>query len=300
MKRMHFLSLFIVFWSCCPNVLAAEKEEKLTPEQQEQFDLLVREAVEHYSARRYEEAIELFEQALDIQQEPELAYNIARSYERLAKPDKALEWYERFLEMPGTTGDLRTRALTNITALRREIAAMKEAEKAEQALSDTADKDVDADAASTNADSSTDSKDDGAKADGSGKRPLSPMVITGWSLAGVGAAAAIAGSVFGGLALGAKQDYDDAGRSPDRLEYRDDLERNALIFDIVFSSGMGLAVAGATLLVINAYKARSKKEIAEDAPSTKEDEAPADQAVRVVPSLAVGNDHLAGGLVIQF
>src|SRR5690606_12016752 len=84
------------------------------------FDTLVERAVEHYQARRYEAAIELFERAYALRAEPELVYNIARSYERLARSEDAIREYRRFVELPGTTSELRSLAFASIEALREE------------------------------------------------------------------------------------------------------------------------------------------------------------------------------------
>lgn len=251
---------------------------ELTSKQLERFDSLVGEAVEHYSAGRYENAIELFERAFAVHKEPELLYNIGRCYERLAVPDAAVQWYEKFLEMPGTTGELRTKALNNITTLRKEIEALEESHNASEQRRTQTEGEYKGDASGN---------DDRGEQD----QPVNPMNIAGWSLVGVGGAALIAGGIFGGLALAEKGDYDDAGFDADRLGYRDDLERNALVFDVVFFSGAALAAAGATLLIVNALKDETAQD--EEIESAK-------QSVSLTPSLIADRNNLGFGLQGSF
>lgn len=309
MKKMHLYFLFIILYLSLTSHALANETRALTAEQQELSDSLVGEAVEHYSASRFDKAIELFEQAFEIQKEPELLYNIARSHERLAHAEEAVEWYQRFLEMPGTTGELRTRALTNIASLRREIAAKKAAQQVTEAETEQATtgdgKGADGspnDDTTGRVEPRTDT-DSGAtgeiKTDDKSGRTSSSLRITGWILTGVGAAALVTGGVFGALALESKKDYDSAGYDDDRIAHRDDVERNAKICDIVFFSGAGVAAVGISLLIADAVKRRSSGESAIGSRSGTKNSAPR-RAVRILPSLVVGDGSLAGGLVGSF
>jgi tetratricopeptide (TPR) repeat protein len=256
-------------------------------QQQQEFDALVTEAVQHYSARRYEQAIDLFEQAFAIQGEPELVYNIARSHERLANRDQALEWYERFINMPGTTGELRTRALSNIASLRQEIAALRAAEQAGVAPD-----------GGTGLVTNNERTETGT---GTGRPPSGPVEppapeprpfrTAGYSLIGVGAVAMIAGGIFGGMALAAHSEFEDASEiySQERVDLRDDVELRSLMSDILLFSGAGIAAAGIVLVVLDAIRARRASE---------EDEG-ADE-VSLVPSLTLANGGYGFGLVGRF
>lgn len=224
----------------------AAQAAELTSTQQDRFDELVGQAVELYSAGRYEKAIELFEKAFAVNDEPELLYNIARCYERLAVPKEAVEAYERFLESPGTTGELRTKALENIASLRREIAALEASKQYDQPQ--TGQEPQTADVGDTTFSPGITEND----------QPTSLLKVMGWTLMGVGGAGIITGAIFGGLAAGDRQKYDDADFDEARVGYRDDLERNALIFDIAFFGGVGLAAVGTTLLIVNSIKNKSE------------------------------------------
>ena len=276
--------------------LAADSSNPSESTEQTTLDTLIGEGVAHYSDRRYDEAIECFKRALDIQREPELLYNIARSYERLTKSEEALEWYEKFLEEPGSTGELRMKALTNIAALRQEINAKKAAEASGDAEASTDVAKTPASAEKTESpqsdyDDSSSSMDSSLPPPAFEESPRSsrPLRIVGWITTGVGAAGVIAGSIFGGLALKAKKDFDDAGFKADRVGYRDDMKRNALVFDIVFSTGAVLTVTGVTLLLVDMFKQRSLRESSDG--RTK---------MRLLPSLVVSNDTVAAGLRCRF
>ncbi len=287
--------LFCVILTTTAGPAAADRPAPPKTEQKETFDTLVGEGLEYYSARQYEKAVERFKLAIEIQEEPELLYNIARSYERLAKSEEALKWYQRLLETPGTTSELRSKALTNQTALRQEISAQKAAQQLEQAEGENRngaprDPTVDGDESATGA-----QRDTKVANDGSGdETAMSPkdnvkkseqLKLTGWILTGVGVAGGVTGAIFGGLTLKAENDYEAAGIEPARIQYREDVERNALIFDIAFISGAALTATGVTLLVINYIKQRPERE-----------QSASRQRMRILPSFAVDQEMFACGL----
>jgi tetratricopeptide (TPR) repeat protein len=296
--------VFLLFWTVTfgPQLsVFAEPVESLTPDRQERVDTLVEEGLEQYGKRQYEEAIESFKQALEIQEEPELLYNIARSYERLVNSEEALVWYQRLVEMPGTTGELRTKALTNITMLRREINAKK---SAQQAALDGDEKEADggtghysgADMGKRSSDDSDEtgqrhagSENENASRDKKKNTVLTPLGLAGLGVAGVGAVGVVVGGVFGGLVLKKNSDYEAAGYDPSRVAYGDEVKRNALIFDVAFSSGAVLVATGVALIVVNAAKQRSKRETSVDL-----------RKPRVLPSFLVQQEGLIYGLTGRF
>ena len=79
----------------------------------------------------------------------------------------------------------------------------------------------------------------------------SGLGITGWTLAGVGAAAGIAGAVLGGLALQSKAEYDDADQYEDARRLHQDTDDLALAANVNLFSGLALGLAGATCLIID-------------------------------------------------
>ena len=319
-SKKHITYLFSLAYLMSTLPVAAGET---TPEQQAKSDTLIEEGVEHYSSQRYNEAIECFKQAYEIIEEPELLFNIARSYEKMSNNEEAVRWYERFLGAPNTNSDLRTLALHTIAALRQKIDAQKVAEDSEGAPSDgtsvspEADTEPDTEASSDttmpqSADTDSQVTDLSGSQDGSSKtEKMSPLKISGYSLLGGGVAALVVGSVFGGLLLAVKDDFDSSGLDPDRVQYREDMKRNALVCDIMFFGGAALVAAGGSLLIVERIKRKSKSEVAignrrrEGRNSTIEGNSvnnrkSANTPVMVTPAFIFGNSGFAGGLVGHF
>jgi hypothetical protein len=310
-SRKLFILTFLFYFSALSLPVAAEPTKTLTPEEQAESDALIKQAVEYYRAREYDEAIVLFEKAYELIGEPELLYNIARSHERLGNSEEAVTWYERFLEVPGTTGALRARALTNIATLRRELAAEKAVQESEKAAAEAAA------SSETNPSGSTTGSDANANGDSDttdvpmlgnsltpdqtmptpppAKHKTSSLRIASFAMIGVGLAAMITGGVFGGLSIGAKNDFEASGYEPDRVQYRKDMERDALIFDIVFTTGSVILATGVSLFVADAVRSSADKETyAERGHPKKED------TLTVIPSLVVRKSGMTGGLAVRF
>lgn len=81
------------------------------------------EGTAFYQQRDYRRAIERFIQAYAMDPDPNLLFNIARSYERLGEVDAAIEKYEQFLNTPGADASGRSRAQESVRALRESKSA---------------------------------------------------------------------------------------------------------------------------------------------------------------------------------
>ncbi len=244
MFRTHLIITALLLGGTLASPVSAE--EASDPE----FDAIVAQAVEHYGAQRYEQAIELFERAYAMQPQPELIYNIGRIYERSVQREQAVEQYERFLGLPNTTADLRARAATSLEALRTELAVLQ---RANQPNSD----------------------DNNSGSNGSGEPntaiPIAPPIeegpsntgaVIGWLLIGTGAAALITGGLIGGIALGAEGDAEEA-QSLDAFDTNaaraNDL---ALGSDVLFAAGGAMAIAGIVILIVRA--SRGEEDVEEE------------------------------------
>jgi len=62
------------------------------------------DAVDLAKEGRFEDALELFEQAMDMGAPPVVLYNIARCYESMGKLSLAVDYYERYIATPGAEG----------------------------------------------------------------------------------------------------------------------------------------------------------------------------------------------------
>lgn len=182
------------------------------------FRELVDQGLEAYQAKRYDEAAETFLEAYAIIPEPELIYNAGRAYEKGLKREEAIEQYERFLTLEGTTARLRSRALESLKLLRAEIDALNAPVGVPPAAA---------------------------------VAPPPPGINRTLEVAllSTGGAALVAGGVFGILALRSKADFDDA-TGEDRQGLREDVERNALTADILIASGAAIAATGIVLFFV--------------------------------------------------
>jgi len=191
------------------------------------FRALVDEGLEAYEAGSFDEAASRFLEAYDLIPEPELIYNAGRSFEKGLQREAAIERYEQFLTLEGTTARLRSRALDSLKLLRRELEALREpaptAEPPERAPP----------AATT-------------RPPALPRGPNRALEITLLSSGGV---ALVAGGVFGILALQSRSDFDDAEGS-ERVGLRDEVERNALVADVLLASGAALTATGIVLFFV--------------------------------------------------
>lgn len=202
--------------------------------QNEDFNAVVQEGMRHYRARQYDQAIDKFEAAYAISPQPELIYNVARAYEKGLKRDEAMAAYERFLSLPGTTADLRAKALRSLNALRQEKAAMQAANNPPPPPATAA-----------------------APPPAGGVQTAAPRAERSrtleWVLIGGGLAVAAAGGVFGVLALQADSDFDDAKAAnpadPTLADKKKTVDDRALAADVLVGVGAVSAVAGIILFL---------------------------------------------------
>jgi tetratricopeptide (TPR) repeat protein len=75
----------------------ASAQARPSPEHIERARRLFVEATEHYQAGRLDEALARFLQAWRIVPGPELAYNVARTYERMGEARRGIEFYRQYL-----------------------------------------------------------------------------------------------------------------------------------------------------------------------------------------------------------
>lgn len=200
-----------------------------TARAQDEYQTHLDAGLRHYEAREYAEAAAEFEAAFAIRPEPDLLYNTARSYERAVMREEAIAAYDRFLALPGTTSEMRQRALNARNSLQSELRAMQTPEP--QA--------PERDAAPTPEPTPP-------------PPPPEPSALrpTGFALLGIGAATAIVGGVFGGLALASNADFEDATDREEQIALRDDVNRQALLADVLVGVGVATAVVGVVLVIL--------------------------------------------------
>ena len=207
----------------------------------EDTDALNAAAVERFQNKDYEGAVELFERAYSIDSQPNYLFNIGRVYEESGKIDKAVEYYQRFVQSPGVDLESREIALERLRVL-REI--QKEITGPEKPPPDQVEPEPEPEGPSN----------DPPVDDGEAPRKLSKLEIAGYSVLGVGGAALIIGGVFGGLALSQQSELDTQMSFENRQEVISSGTTNALVADILFISGGALAVTGLIMALVGRSK----------------------------------------------
>lgn len=93
------LALAVLALSLAPLAAHAQRRHRQpTPAQVEQARNLFVEGTQHYQAGRLDEALERFLAAWRLVPSPELAYNVARTYERMGDAQHGVEFYRHYLQ----------------------------------------------------------------------------------------------------------------------------------------------------------------------------------------------------------
>ena len=107
-------------------VLTAAPALAQTPQNVERARTLFAEGSRHYQAGELNEALEDFLAAFRLVPGPELAYNIARTYERMGDVPRAIEFYRSYLTRAAPDDDERE----NVEARIAELEAMRRRQQA--------------------------------------------------------------------------------------------------------------------------------------------------------------------------
>ena len=205
-----------------------------------------------YSGRNYRAAIEKFVEAYAIDHDPNLLFNIARSYEKLGEVDAAIEKYEAFIAAPGADTEGRLKAKASLAEL--------------QKLRDEG-------GTSPAGSASRDAEDKPAEAGEGGARPSSFMRALPWITLGTGAVVAGAGGLVYALGVGDHRSVTDTAGYDDPSEvypltraetqaYVDSGDTKKLIGGISMGVGGALVVTGVVLLFTGKSSASTTGETA--------------------------------------
>lgn len=242
-----------------PSAPEAERETPDTPPLEERpvasaddFDSLVNRGLELTRNHRYEEATVFFQRAYEIDPIPELIYNTARAYERAVDRARAIEYYERFLSLQNTTARTRRLAIEHLREVRDELAAI---ENLEQSPSTTHQ--------STPADTSSEEVDEQVP-----EEPPVPLETqfsrVGWSLSAIGGASIVAGGVMGIIALRQNSDFESTNTYQGQLNLQTEINRNAVIADILYGIGAAIVTTGVIFLVVRIIRMRRNQADSQD------------------------------------
>jgi tetratricopeptide (TPR) repeat protein len=200
---------------CLPLVASAQ-----TPSKEEQAMKLYEEAEAYYKLQNWSKALELYEAAYLLSQQPELLFNIGQCYRQLGKYDQALRSYRTFLrEVPNDVNREQIEQLIIAT------------EKAKEASSQPA---TSMSASTQTATSPISRPVEQPPAKSEPKWPL-------WS----SAAGAAAGISFGGLALSARVRAENSFIEGDAPAFNESAKRSQVLgisADVAMLAGLGLGL----------------------------------------------------------
>lgn len=209
------------------------------PASSPEADKLSNEAVEAFGDKRYDEAIDLFNKAYEIDSNPNYLFNIGRVYEEKGDLKKAVEFYQRFVSQAAVDLEAREAATARLKVLREALGQLEEEEKKTDETTTTQ--------PPTQPDPNEDKPN-----------RIRTQRIAGYSLIGVGAAALIVGGVLGGLASADADSAENAEFVDDKLRLRDDARGKAQGADALFITGGVLAAVGVVLVVTTLGKGKNK------------------------------------------
>jgi tetratricopeptide (TPR) repeat protein len=197
-------------------------------------DAINAEAVEKFQAKEYDEAVALFEQAYELQPEPNYLFNIGRIYEESGNLAKSVEFYERFVKEPGVPLDARERGLERLRVLRaiiEETAPEPEPEPEPEVEPEPEPEPVVAPPPED-------------------PKP-SKLRVAGYVLLGTGAATLAVGGVLAGLALQRANTLEGQHTYEERNDTADQGRGMALSADILFGVGGAVAAAGLVMVLVS-------------------------------------------------
>ena len=214
----------------------AEQSSVFGDETQDAKDL-VNEAIGMFQSGEYSGAIEKFQEAYDVLEDPNILFNIARCYQEIGNKESAIDYYNRFLSHPDSPADAKARARERLKQLEGEDAGRTsgEAEGPD-------------DSEPTGSPLQSSSGEDGANRDGAPTARSRSRVLE-WSLISAGAVLAVTGAAFGSVALAKHNEFE----SSHDANKKEDLENTgrvmALTSDITLGVGIVSMATGLILLL---------------------------------------------------
>lgn len=119
MARGLALALALVFVAVSSPALAQRRGRRPTPQQVERARTLFEQGSEHYAEGRLHEALEAFLESWRTVRNPLLAYNVARTYERLGDPQNGIRFYGYYLQNGSPSAEERADVEQRIANLRQ-------------------------------------------------------------------------------------------------------------------------------------------------------------------------------------
>lgn len=205
------------------------------PSVAEQIEVLSAEGAELFQDGQYEQAIEKFEQAYELQPIPNLLYNIGHCYEQLEDWEQARHYYEEFIRSPDIDSEARDHAMDRIQSL-REIEQLEAQEDQE---------DEQPDEAVAEQPEQPEDEDEPVEVE----EIEEPSMVPAYATLGTGVGLLGAGLVTGLLANGNAGRIDDTELGyEDRLDAQNRARTQGLVADVFYGGAIAAGVTGAFLM----------------------------------------------------
>jgi tetratricopeptide (TPR) repeat protein len=244
--------------------VAAQSGDETPPpssgESSSEFSTLVKKGTKAFQAEDYPAAVDAFEKAYEVKPVPNLLYNIGRAHEKSGDFQKAVDFYEKFVNEPDVELKARRDALDRMKTLREVLALRQEGEEVDK--KEVEDEQSDRGLVSSEKVDPDEAASESADPEMTVKRNYTPAFI----FMGAGLAALAGGGVFTVLTSNAHSDFESATTLQARRQAADRGASYALAADGLWIGGAALS---ATSLIL--FLAPSKREV------------PVDRAARVVP-----------------
>jgi tetratricopeptide (TPR) repeat protein len=105
-----------------PVVSGAQTKDKVSDEQAAEAEALSARAYSAYKEGRFQEALDLYQQALDILPAAAIYFNVATIYEKkVSNPELAIEFYRKAIAAPDSTSDIRIKSTAKVQELTQEL-----------------------------------------------------------------------------------------------------------------------------------------------------------------------------------
>lgn len=253
----------VILWSPSAHAWAPPATEATPPETPEdttdtgateaakgEAEELSEKAIAEFSAKNYAGAVELFQQAYELDPQPNYLFNIGRVYEEAGEFENAVEHYGKFVKQPGVDLDSREVALERLRVLR----AILEATKEPEAPPEDQPKDPPAEV--------VEDTPPPQPVDSDAQRKRKVMRAAGFGLVGAGAGALIGAAVVGSLAQNDRDkafDRDEADSLATRQDLLDKSQGKALTADVLYGVGGALLLTGVVLVAVGYSKPKTQR-----------------------------------------
>lgn len=216
---------------------------------QSEGEKVATQAVTAFEAEEYEKAVELFERSYQLSPNPNILYNIGRTYEQTGDIASALEYYRRFLKEPDIGVDARETAMERVSVLRELVGPGENPSESEAEEGPTEpETPIDFEASSDPRPNEDETEEPAGRRRGR---------IAGYALIGTGGALLAAGGTLGGLAWAANRTATSEQEPLDERQAQGRRsERLAIGTDVLLATGGVAAVAGIALAVV--FRKQSK------------------------------------------